>query len=78
MKLKNIKDVEGFFHVIDQCTGRVELISSEGDRINLKSRLTQYMAMASILNTDYIDELGLVVSSPEDMERILRFLCVGI
>ena len=49
MKLKNIKDVEGFFHVIDQCTGRVELISSEGDRINLKSRLTQYMAMASIL-----------------------------
>lgn len=78
MRLKNISDVEGFFKVIDQCEGRVELVSSEGDRINLKSRLTQYMAMASIFSTDYIDELELVVSRPEDMERLLRFLGAGL
>lgn len=78
MRLKNISDVEGFFNVIDQCEGRVELVSSEGDRINLKSRLTQYMAMVSIFSTDYIDELELVVSRPEDMERLLRFLGAGL
>ena len=33
MKIKNIKDVDGFFKVIDSCAGKVELITGEGDRI---------------------------------------------
>ena len=37
MKIQNITDVEKFFKVIDQCKGTVELVSPEGDRINLKS-----------------------------------------
>ena len=36
MKIQNITDVEKFFKVIDQCKGTVELVSPEGDRINLK------------------------------------------
>ena len=35
MKIQNITDVEKFFSVIDQCRGTVELVSPEGDRINL-------------------------------------------
>ena len=42
MKIKNIKDVDGFFKVIDSCAGKVELITGEGDRLNLKSKLCQY------------------------------------
>ena len=38
MKIKNIKDVDGFFKVIDSCAGKVELITGEGDRLNLKSK----------------------------------------
>ena len=30
MKIKNIKDVDGFFKVIDSCAGKVELITGEG------------------------------------------------
>jgi len=41
MKIENIKDVEGFFKVIDSCKGRVELVTAEGDRLNLKSKLSQ-------------------------------------
>ena len=37
MKVSNIKDVEKFFEVVDSCTGRVELVTGEGDRLNLKS-----------------------------------------
>ena len=41
MKIQNISDVEKFFQVIDQCKGTIELVSAEGDRINLKSKLSQ-------------------------------------
>jgi len=46
MKIQNITDVEKFFKVIEQCKGTVELVSTEGDRINLKSKLSQYLSMA--------------------------------
>ena len=36
MKIKNINDPEKFLNVIDSCEGKVELIYSEGDRLNLK------------------------------------------
>ncbi len=57
MKIQNISDVEKFFQVIDQCKGTIELVSAEGDRINLKSKLSQYLSMASIFSNGYINEL---------------------
>ncbi len=54
MKIQNITDVEKFFKVIDQCKGTVELVSPEGDRINLKSKLAQYLSMATIFSNGYI------------------------
>ena len=50
MKIQNISDVDKFFKVIDECKGTVELVSPEGDRINLVAhdredieRLIKYM-----------------------------------
>ena len=57
MKIQNITDVEKFFSVIDQCKGTVELVSPEGDRINLKSKLAQYLSMACLLYTSRRPEL---------------------
>ena len=48
MKIKNIKDVDGFFKVIDSCAGKVELITGEGDRLNLKSKLCQYVSLTRL------------------------------
>ena len=36
MKVSNIKDIEKFFEVVDSCSGKVELVTGEGDRLNLK------------------------------------------
>ena len=72
MKIKNITDIDGFFKVIDSCQGKVELITGEGDRLNLKSKLCQYVSLTSILKTDVeIPELELVAYEPEDTEKIL-------
>jgi len=78
MKIRNIKDIDGFFNVIDSCDGKVELITGEGDRLNLKSKLCQYVSLATILKMDAeIPELELVAYEAEDTERILKFLMQG-
>ena len=39
MKVTHITDIDKFFEVIDSCKGRVELVTGEGDRLNLKSSM---------------------------------------
>ena len=78
MKFENIQNVEKFFQIIrDECTGTVELVSTEGDRINLKSRLSQYISMVRLLDAEFVRELQLVASDPADVERLLRFMRDG-
>ncbi len=77
MKLQNIDNVEKFFKVIDECRGRVELVSPEGDRINLKSKLTQYLSLANVFSNGYIKELDLVAYEKEDIDRLIRFMYQG-
>lgn len=77
MKIQNINDVEAFFKVIDQCKGPVELVSPEGDRINLKSKLSQYLSMASMFSNGYIKELDLIATDKEDVERLIKYMYQG-
>lgn len=77
MKIQNITDVEKFFNVVNECKGTVELVSPEGDRINLKSRLTQYLSMATIFSNGYIKELDLVAHEKEDVERLIQYMYQG-
>ena len=78
MKFENIQNVEKLFQIIrDECSGTVELVSTEGDRINLKSRLSQYISMVRLLDAEFVRELQLVASDPADVERLLRFMRDG-
>ena len=77
MKIQNITDVDKFFQVVDQCKGTVELVSPEGDRINLKSKLTQYLSMATMFSNGYIKELELVAHDEEDVERLIKYMYQG-
>ena len=65
MKVQNIKDIEKFFKVIDECKGKVELVTGEGDRLNLKSKLSQYVSMANIFSDG---------TKPEDITRLVNFM----
>ena len=66
MKFENVKNVERLFQIIrDECSGTVELVSSEGDRINLKSRLSQYISMVRLLDTEFVKELERLILEDE-------------
>ncbi len=77
MKVQNITDIDAFFKVIDECSGTVELVTGEGDRLNLKSKLCQYVSLANIFSNGNIPELEIVAHEQEDVQRILDFMIYG-
>ena len=77
MKVQNITVVDAFFKVIDECKGTVELVTGEGDRLNLKSKLCQYVSLANIFSNGNIPELEIVAHEQEDVQRILDFMIYG-
>ena len=74
MKIQNITNVEKFFQVVDNCAGKVELVTGEGDRLNSKSKLCQYVSMAKIFSDGTIDELEIIAYEAEDIKKLVNFM----
>lgn len=74
MRINGVKDVDAFVKVIDSCVGRVELVTGEGDRLNLKSKLAQYVSLDKIFKDEAFKELEIIAAEPEDVNKIISFL----
>ncbi|MCR5788747.1 MAG: polya polymerase [Lachnospiraceae bacterium] len=77
MKVQNITNIEKFFETVDACKGKVELVTGEGDRLNLKSKLSQYVSMANLFSDGTIEELEIVAYEPEDINKLINFMVNG-
>lgn len=77
MKVQNITNIDKFFEVVDSCKGRVELVTGEGDRLNLKSKLSQYVSMANIFANGEIPELEVIAYEKEDTDKLIQFMLDG-
>ena len=75
MKVQNITDIEGFFKAIDGCKGKVELVTGEGDR--LKSKLSQYVSLATIFSNGEIPEMEIIAHEKEDIDRLISYMING-
>lgn len=74
MKLENIQDVNRFFEVIDHCKGKIEIVSPEGDKLNIKSKLTQFVLAAKIFDNPIIKDLEIIAEKPEDKARLIDYM----
>lgn len=74
MRIKAITDIEKFLDVIDECEGKVELVTKEGDRYNLNSKLSQLVAATKVLSKEGDLDVEFIVSDPEDEKKIKAFL----
>ena len=74
MKIQNINNIDKFFQVGDSCAGKVELVTGEGDRLNLKSKLCQYVSMANIFSNGEIPELEIIAYEKEDIDKLIAFM----
>ena len=79
MKLQNVKDVRKLFEVVDSCKGKVELVTGVGDRLNLKSKLSQYISLSGIFKDGEpeIPEMEIVAYDPEDVQKLFIFMVNG-
>ena len=73
MKLKNIKQLNQFREAINRCQSDVFLKSAEGDVLNLKSSLSQYIALGQLLG-EAGDSLELFTNCPEDEAVMFEFM----
>ena len=75
MKIDKVKDIDQLFEVVDGCDGGVTLVTTEGDRLNIKSKLTQYVAVSYIFTAgSRIGEMELLADKPEDEAKLKAYI----
>ena len=74
MKFYNLKDIKGFFQMIEKTKGDVYLLSEQGDKINLKSNLSRYVAFVQLFADKNIKEFELQVTESSDKRLLLKYL----
>ena len=74
MKVMSVKNVEGFLKTVNECSGDVFLETEEGDSLNLKSKLTQYVMLSKVFGGEA--DLGALVikADKEDTVKIAEYL----
>ena len=72
MKVINIVDVNKFFEEVRKCEGRVELVTEQGDCINLSTTISQLVAAVKIVTEKHIQQGDIISHNIKDTERLLK------
>jgi hypothetical protein len=70
-------DVTKFLAVLDTCEGNVYLVTSEGDRLNLKSKLCQLVGLTKLIEGGRIAEASIICDNKKDESKLFRFNFFG-
>ena len=75
IKINNItsENINDFFKVIDECSGKVEIIS-EDFKLNLKSNFAKYVSLAKIFFNDEVKQIELMVENFDDRCKLIKFM----
>ena len=74
MRIKGINNLKKFFNAVHQCSGEVELITNDGNKLNLKSTLCQYIAITQMFDDDADIQWQLSLSNDKDLELLKPFI----
>ncbi len=73
IKVEKVNQVSKLFEVID-CTMNVELVTGEGDCLNMKSKLSQYLSMTRMFANGDVPQMELVAKNEQDAQKLIDFL----
>ena len=76
LSLHNV-DVAQFLAVLDTCEGNVFLVTNEGDRLNLKSKLCQIVGLTKLIEGGKIAEASIICENKADESQLFRFNFFG-
>ena len=70
-------DLQEFMDVLDSCEGSVWLVTDEGDRLNLKSKLMQLIGFTKLIEGGIVSCAHLECSHKPDEQKLFRFNLFG-
>lgn len=76
LSLHNV-DVAQFLAVLDTCEGNVFLVTNQGDRLNLKSKLCQIVGLTKLIEGGKIAEASIICENKDDESKLFRFNFFG-
>ena len=76
VQLRNV-DVQVLCQLIDRCEGDVYLITAEGDRLNLKSKLCQIVGLTNLIEGGKIATATLHAVNLDDDGMLFRYMLYG-
>lgn len=74
MTVTNITNLEKFFEAVNKCEGKVELITEQGDRYNLKATLSQYVSLVRFFSNRKVSSARIVTANFADTQRIMGYM----
>lgn len=74
MKLKHLNNYLDFMDAVDSCEGDVYYHSVDGDRLNLRSALCQYLFATLFGDRAYLHRGEIVCAVESDYQRLSAFL----
>ena len=74
MKLKQLKQYIDFIEAVQTCAADVYFCSEEGDRLNLKSTLSQFLFASICGDRDYLRGGTVVCQDSTDYDRLSSYL----
>ncbi|NLZ72141.1 MAG: hypothetical protein GX909_06560 [Clostridiaceae bacterium] len=78
MKLNIVNmDLDEFTEALDRCKGQVWIVSDEGDKINLRSKLSQLVGISHIIKGATLTDVDLICELKEDERTLINFLMYG-
>lgn len=76
ISLHNV-DISEFLDVLDTCKGNVYLVTHEGDKLNLKSRLSQLLGLTRVIEGGKITEAYVICDNVDDECMMFRLNMFG-
>lgn len=74
IKIEKVNQVHKLFKVIDECNSNVQLVTGEGDCLNMKSKLSQYLSMTRMFANGDVPQMEFVTDDEQDAEKLEEFL----
>jgi len=76
MNLAANADLPAFLDTVQKCSGDVLFCLPEGDKLNLKSTLSQYLFAALASKEDLLKKGRIICLSPQDEKKLAPFLAL--
>ena len=70
-------DLKEFMKVLNSCDGEVYMVTDEGDRLNLKSTLSQLLGFSALIEGGTVTKAHIECTNKEDERKLFRFNLFG-